>query len=195
MPSSLQQRNRRDTSNALSALGNVLLVLATLAVAGLVAYLVLNPPGVLDPAGQQSLSTATGTVTAPVATPPPSGTAPGTASGTAAPPPPNTGTSVPPGQLSLGTACGAAAPLLDRADNVRSTAIDDSDALDSASIADLTRELTSLSDISPAELNSLIDPLTAVLVDLNNSILAGEDNPELDTETATASTEAIRELC
>ncbi len=187
MRSSLRRSRRRDNSSkALSILGNLLLFLATLAVAGLVTYLVLNPPGVLDPASQQSLPTppgATGTASGPTPS----------ASGSAQPTDPNT--SGAPGQLSLGTACGGVSPLLDRADEVRNTAIDDSNALNSESISNLPRDLQTLSDISPDELASLIDPLTSVLVELNNSVLAGEENPQLDTEAATASTDAMRTLC
>lgn len=185
MRSSPRQGRRRDgASDALSVLGDVLLVLATLAVAGLVTYLVLYPPGVIDPASQQvPLTTAPATETAPAAAPPP---APAPA------PPPDAGA---PGQLSLGTACGAVSPLLDRADDTRKVARDDFGALDSETISALTRDLQTLSDISPEELSTLIDPLTAVLVALNNAVLAGDENPELDTEAAETSTEAIRVLC
>lgn len=164
-------------------LGNVLLVLATLAVAGLVAYLVLNPPGVLDPAGQQeALPTTTPTETATVD--PTASTAP-----PAQPAPP------PPVGLTLGPACGAVSPLLTQADEVRTTAIENPDALVSEEISALSRDMQTLSDISPPELNTLIDTLTGVLVALNNALLAGEENPELDNDAATTSTDEIRVLC
>lgn len=169
----------------LSVLGNVLLVLATLTVGGLVAYLVLNPPGVLDPASQRAAlptttPTDTGAVPVDPAAPPPA----------PAPDPP-----APPVGLTLGPACGAVSPLLTQADGVRNTAIEDPDALVSEEISALTRDMTTLSDISPPELNTLIDTLTDVLVALNNALLAGEENPELDNDAATESTDAIRVLC
>ncbi len=164
-------------------LGNVLLLLFTLAVGAAAGYLILNPPGVLDPAGQQAVLPAP---TGAEATPTP---APG------APAPPVLDPAEVPGLLSLGPACGAVSPLLSRSDEVRATAIDNSDALDSETISDLTRDLQSLSDISPAELGALIDPLTTVLVELNNALLAGEENPEIESEVAEGTTEAIRTLC
>lgn len=166
-------------------LGNVLLVLATLAVAGLVAYLVLNPPGVLDPASQQAALPTPTTSTDPAAVPVDPAAVP-----PAVPPaaPPAVG-------LSLGPACGAVSPLLAQADEVRNTALEDPDALVSEEISALTRDMQALSDISPPELNTLIDTLTDVLVGLNNAILAGDENPDLDNEAATGTTDAIRVLC
>lgn len=162
-------------------MGNTFLGLATLAVGALAVYLVLAPPGVLDPASQQvAPAIPVGTETAP---------APG------APVPPQVEPAEVPGQLSLGPACGAVSPLLNLADEVRSTAIDNSDALNTEMISDLTRDLQSVSDISPDELDALIDPLTTVLVELNNAILAGEENPEIDSEVAEGTTESIRVLC
>lgn len=164
-------------------LGNVLLLLFTLAVGTLAGYLILNPPGVLDPTSQQAALPVQPTAEA---TPTP---APG------APVPPVLDPEEVPGLLSLGPACGAVSPLLTRSDDVRATAINNSDALDSETISDLTRDLQALSDISPAELGALIDPLTTVLVELNNAILAGEENPEIDSEVAEGTTEDIRTLC
>jgi len=168
-------------------LGNVLLLLATLAVGGMVAYLVMNPPGVLDPAGQQSLL-------APGAT---------DALGSAVPGAPVSGAPVPtapaaepnPGVLlTLRPACGAVSPLLGQADDVRNAALEDPDSLVSEDISALTRDLETLSDISPPELNTLIDQLTGVLVQLNNALLSGEERPDIDEE-ASQTTEAIRALC
>ncbi|MGI8625638.1 MAG: hypothetical protein ACR2J5_03555 [Geodermatophilaceae bacterium] len=187
MGSSNRRSPRRESSGgALSVLGNVLLVLATLAVAGLVAYLVMNPPGVLDPASQQAaLPTPTPTDAAGVPVDP--------AAPAPAPAPPPAPTSAV--GLTLGPACGAVSPLLTQADEVRSTAIEDPDALVSEDISALTRDMTTLSDISPPELNTLIDTLTGVLVALNNALLAGDENPELDNDAATTATDDIRALC
>ncbi|MDQ3734144.1 MAG: hypothetical protein M3400_09140 [Actinomycetota bacterium] len=160
----------------------MLLLLMTLAVLGGAAYLVANPPGVLDPASQQAALPTT--TTAPATTLPPG-----------APVPPVVDPGEVPGQLSLGTACGAVLPLLTRTDDVRTTAIENIDALDSETISDLTRDLESLGGVSPAELDAFIDPLTQVLVELNNEILAGAENPELDTEIAEGSSDSIRALC
>ncbi len=154
---------------------NLLLVLATLGVVGLVTYLVLYPPGVMDPASQESAIPVAVTSTAPPSPPPP-------------PPPP-------PVLLALDSACGAVAPLLADADEVATLASNDIESLESEMISNVTRELQMLSDISPPELNELIDPLTQVLVDLNNAILAGEDSPEIDSDAATATADAIRGLC
>lgn len=188
MGSSRRRNQRQDSpSRTLFVLGNVLLVLATLAVAGLVTYLVLYPPGALDPASQQApVPTAPGAEAAPVAE-----TAPAPV-----PPPPAPAPPEPmPGALSLGPACGAVSPLLTSADDIRNTAIEDSDALVTETISNLTRDLQALSDISPEELSTLIDPLIEVFVELNNAVLAGEENPDVDTEAATTSTDAIRTLC
>lgn len=175
MRSSLRRNSRRDRpGRALSVIGNVLLLLATLAVAALVAYLVLYPPGVLDPASQQSVAT----------TPPPT-------SSPAAP----TGSASPPAALSLEAACGGVAPLLDQTDAVITTAIGDSAALDSETISNVARDLQTSSGTAPAELKTLIDPLAAQLVELNNAVLAGEETPDFDAEKATASTGGIRTLC
>ncbi len=185
MGSPNRRGQRRDSAGgALSVLGNVLLLLATLAVAGLVAYLVINPPGVLDPASQESLIvTTTPTGTDVVVDP-----AAGTPAATAAPPAPPVG-------LTLGPACGAVSPLLTQADEVRTTAIEHPENLVSDDISALTRDMTTLSDISPPELNTLVDTLTGVLVELNNALLAGDENPNLDSEAATTSTDEIRALC
>lgn len=162
-------------------LGNVLLVLITLGVGALAGYLVVNPPGVLDPAGQRvSLPTTTSTAVTP---------APG------GPVPPVVDPAEVPGQLSLGPACGAVSPLLSRADEVRNTAINNIDGLSTETISDLTRDLQTLSDIAPEELDLLIDPLTNVLVELNNEILAGAEFPEINSEVAEGSTNDIRALC
>lgn len=187
MRSSARRSQRPDSSaGAVAVLGNVILLLATLAVGGLAAYLVLNPPGVLEPASQQSSIPGI----------PGSETPPGTAVPTsAAPAPPPADPVEPAGQLTLGPACGAVSPLLTRADEVKDQALLDSNALNSQTISDLTRDLQALSDISPDELSILIDPLTAVLVELNNALLAGSENPELDSESAEAGSEAIRSLC
>lgn len=163
-----------------------MLLLATLGVGALAVYLVLNPPGVLDPASQQSsLPGVPGATTT-------TGTAVPTS---AAPAPPPAEPVDPAGQLTLDPACGAVSPLLTRADEVKDQALEDSNALDSQTISDLTRDLQALSDISPDELSTLIDPLTTVLVELNNALLAGQENPELDSEAAEANSEAIRTLC
>ncbi len=170
-------------------MGNVLLLLATLAVGGMVAYLVMNPPGVLDPAAQTSLVEPSGS---DALAPGPDGATTGT------PPPgapvPATDPAAPVG-LTLGPACGAVSPLLTTADGVRTTAIENPDALVSSDISNLTRDMQTLSDISPPELNTLIDTLTGVLVALNNALIAGDENPELDSDAATESTDAIRALC
>ncbi len=158
-------------------LGNLLLLLATLAVGGLVAYLVLNPPGVLDQAsGEQPLPT----------TP--------TASSSAAPP---AATSAPasPTELGLEASCTGLTPLLDQTDTVTTTATDDPGALDSETISALAGNLQAASGTAPDQLSALIDPLAGQLVELNNAVLAGEDDPAFDAEAATASTEAIRTLC
>lgn len=182
--SSRRARQRDRPSTALSMLGNVLLLLATVAVTGMVIYLVLNPPGVLEPASQQSIPTAPVVSTTP--SPAPVATAP-------APPP---ATTVDPGtQLTLESACGAVNPLLGRADDISTAAQENPDTLNSTTISDLTRELQALSDVSPPELKALIDPLNALLVGLNNALLAGEERPQLDIELAHTSSEDIRTLC
>lgn len=181
MRSSLRRSYRRDrSSKALSLVGNLLLVLATLAVAGLVAYLMLYPPGVLDSASQpQSIPTA------------PSSTA--VASG--AVPPSATAAPAAPQQLTLEASCGGVTPLLDQTDVVVTTATEDSGALDSATIATLATNLQAVSGTAPDELSALIDPLAAQLVELNNAVLAGTEDLQFDAEAATNSTEAIRALC
>lgn len=182
MASSPRRRRRDAPSGVLSVLGNVLLLLMTLAVGSVAGYLIVNPPGVLDPASQQAAL--------PVTTPDTTGALP-----SGAPVPPVLDPGEVAGMLSLGPACGAVAPLLTRSDDVRTTAIDNPDALDTETISDLTRDLQSLSVISPAELKALIDPLTTVLVELNNSVLAGEENPQINSEAAEGTTDSIRTLC
>ncbi len=189
MRSSLRRSQRRDSSSssskALAVLGNLLLGLATLAVAALVAYLVINPPGVLDPASDLG----------PLPSSPRSGAAAPDATSGGAAPPAGAATSGVPGTLSLGTACGAINPLLGRADEVRATAVDDSDALVPESISDLTRDLETLSNTAPAELAAQIDPLTQILVNLNNELLADKEFPDVNVDGAEAATTAIRDLC
>lgn len=164
-------------------LGTALLVLATVAVGGLAVYLIGDPPGALDPASQvQPLIPPGIETTDPTRTPPAGGPAPDPAA-------------VPPVQLTLGPACGAVAPLIEQADGVRDISVNDPDALDTVVITALTSELQTLSNISPPELKVLIDTLNAVLVALNNSVIAGEDEPDLDGDAATAATDAIRTLC
>lgn len=189
MRSSLRRSQRRDSSSssskALAVLGNLLLVLATLAVAALVAYLVINPPGVLDPASDlDPLPSASSSA--------PAGGEP--TSGEAAPPA-GPATSGVPGQLSLGTVCGAIQPLLDRADEVRTTAVDDSNALVPASISDLTRDLQTLAATSPPEIKPPIDTLTQILLDLNNEVLSGAEFPDVNADGAETATTTIRDLC
>ncbi|MDQ3055505.1 MAG: hypothetical protein M3R66_17345 [Actinomycetota bacterium] len=101
----------------------------------------------------------------------------------------------PPVVLTLASACGAAAPLIDAADAVRDTSVEDPAALDSAVITSVTSDLQTLSNCSPPELKPLIDTLNGVLVALNNSVIAGDAEPQLDGEAATESTDAIRTLC
>ena len=175
MGSSRKRSRRGRSSESLFTFSNVLLVLATLGVVGLVTYLVLYPPGVMDPANQESAIPVAVTSETPVPTPPP-------------PPPP-------PVLLTLESGCGAVNPLLADADEVAALASNDIESLDSEMINNVTRELQMLSDISPQELNDLIDPLTQVLVDLNNALLAGDETPELDSVGALATTDEIRALC
>lgn len=191
MRSSLRRGQRRDTgsrsaSKALTVLGNLLLVLATVAVGLLVAYLVINPPGVVESSDLNPLPTGP--------TSPSGAAAGGTTTGQTAPPE-GPATSGVPGQLSLDTACGAINPLLDRADEIRTTAIDNSDALVPESISDLTRDLETLANASPPELSAVVDPLTQILVDLNNEVLAGREFPEVDSSGAEQATATARELC
>lgn len=180
MPS-LRRSGRRDrSSTALSVLGNLLLVLATLAVAGLVAYLVLYPPGKLTQTSvDQPLPTS------------PSVSASASASTSAAP----SGATTTPAQLGLEASCEGLTPLLDQTDTVATTATDDPAALDSETISTLARNLQAASGTAPDQLSALIDPLAGQLVELNNAVLAGEDDPTFDAEAATASTGAIRTLC
>jgi hypothetical protein len=163
-------------------LGTALLLLLTVAVGGLAVYLVTYPPGVLDPASQEQPIIPPGIETETPTTAPPAG-AP-------APDP-----AAPVVQLTLGPACGAAAPLVEQADAVRDTSVDDPDALSTETITNLTRDLQTLSNIAPPELKTLIDTLNGVLVALNNSVIAGDDEPDLDGDAATAATDAIRTLC
>ncbi|MGI8691555.1 MAG: hypothetical protein ACR2JK_01455 [Geodermatophilaceae bacterium] len=175
MRSSARRSPRRErSSNALSVIGNLLLVLATLAVAALVAYLVLYPPGALKAVSQETQTTTT---------PPPT---------TSSAPP---ATSTAPAALSLTAACGGVAPTLDQTDAVVTTAANDPAALNSETIAGVSRDLQTSSGTAPSELKALIDPLAAQLVELNNAVLAGEEAPDFDAEGATAKTEAIRTLC
>lgn len=164
-------------------IGTALLVLATVAVGGVAVYLVTYPPGVLEPASQEQPILPPGIETETPTTAPPAG-AP--AVDPAAPPPV---------VLTLASACGAAAPLIEAADAVRDTSVEDPAALDSAVITSVTSDLQTLSNLSPPELKSLIDTLNAVLVALNNSVIAGDTEPQLDGEAATASTDGIRALC
>ncbi|MBA3799885.1 MAG: hypothetical protein H0X18_12500 [Geodermatophilaceae bacterium] len=78
---------------------------------------------------------------------------------------------------------------------MRDTSVEDPEALDSAVITSVTSDLQTLSNLSPPELKALIDTLNAVLVALNNSVIAGDTEPQLDGESATESTDAIRTLC
>lgn len=175
MRSSVRRTPRRDRpSNALTVIGNLLLLLATLAVAGLVAYLVLYPPGVLKEVSQDTTVTAPATTTsaAPEATTP-------------APAPAQT----------LAEACGGVTPLLDQADTIVTAVTDNPAGLDSATIADVAGKLQTAGGTAPAELKTLIDPLAAQLVELNNAVLAGEEQPDFDSDRATASTDAARTLC
>ena len=182
MGSTARRGRRQDRSKALSIFGTALLLLATVAVGGLAVYLVTYPPGVLDPASQEQ----------PLIPP---GIEPETS--TAAPPAgaPAPAPAAPTAQLTLGPACGAVAPLVEQADAVRDTTVEDPDALDSAVITNLTRDLQTVSNIAPPELKTLIDTLNSVLVALNNSVIAGDDEPDLDGDAATAATDAIRTLC
>ncbi len=161
-------------------IGTAFLVLATVAVGGLAVYLVTYPPGVLDPASQEQPIIPPGIQTEDPTTPPAA---------------PVVDPAVPPVQLTLSSACGAAAPLIDAADAVRDTSVEDPEALDSAVITSVTQDLQTLSNLSPPELKPLIDTLNAVLVALNNSVIAGDSEPQLDGEAATESTDAIRTLC
>lgn len=184
MASKLGRSRRRDrSSKALSIIGTVFLVLATVVVGGVAVYLVTYPPGVLDPAGSQEQPLIPpGIETEETTTAPPAGT-------------PVVDPAVSPVQLTLASACGAAAPLIDAADAVRDTSVEDPEALDSAVITSVTSDLQTLSNLSPPELKALIDTLNAVLVALNNSVIAGDTEPQLDGEAATESTDAIRTLC
>ncbi len=163
-------------------IGTALLVLATVVVGGVAVYLVTYPPGVLDPASQEQPIIPPGIEPEETTTAPPAGA-------------PVVDPAVPPVQLTLASACGAASPLIDAADAVRDTSVEDPEALDSAVITSVTSDLQTLSNLSPPELKALIDTLNAVLVALNNSVIAGDTEPQLDGEAATESTDAIRTLC
>ncbi|MBA3524478.1 MAG: hypothetical protein H0T85_08005 [Geodermatophilaceae bacterium] len=193
MRSSIRRTKRRERSKAVAVLGNLLLIIATLAVVGLVAYLVLNPPGSSDATGSDSpLPTLSSGSTAPGSGVPPTTPIPPPAATTAASS--SSGNTVPEGQLALDTACAALNPLLDRADDVRNQAIEDANAVDPVTVSDLTRELNTVAEISPS-LTEPIDQLNQVLVDLNNELLAGADFPDVDNAGAEAATTQMRELC
>lgn len=163
-------------------IGTALLVLTTVVVGGVAVYLVTYPPGVLDPASQEQPIIPPGIETEETTTAPPAGA-------------PVVDPAVPPVLLTLASACGAAGPLIDAAGAVRDTSVEDPEALDSAVITSVTSDLQTLSNLSPPELKAPIDTLNAVLVALNNSVIAGDTEPQLDGEAATASTDAIRALC
>lgn len=195
----MRRTKRRERSKAVAVLGNLLLIIATLAVVGLVAYLVVNPPGSADSVASGSpLSTLpSGSAAASSGAVGPTSVAPPAT--TPAPPPksggpPDTPTAVPEGQLGLSTACAALNPLLDRADDVRNQAIEDASAVDPTTVSDLTRELNTVAEISPS-LTDPIDQLNQVLVDLNNELLANKDFPDVDNDGAEAATTTMRELC
>lgn len=160
-------------------------MLATLVVAGLAGYLILNPPGVLDPASLQS-TVPSGAATAPSVTPTVTAV-PGTV-------PPGSPAGVP-GQLTLIPACGAVEPLLERSDAIRAIAQVDATDVDAEELAALNAELTAVSKLSPPELASLINPLIDVLVQLNEAVQAGETDPTLDSDAAEESTQDILTLC
>ncbi len=183
MASKLGRSRRRDrSSKALSLIGTAFLVLATVVVGGVAVYLVTYPPGVLDSTSQEQPIIPPGIETEMTTTPPP-------------PAAPVVDPAAPPVQLTLASACGAAAPLIAAAEAVGDTSVEDPEALDSAVITSATSDLQTLSNLSPPELKAPIDTLNAVLVALNNSVIAGDNEPQLDGEAATESTDAIRALC
>lgn len=160
----------------MSVLGNLVLVIATIAVFALVGYLVTNPPGRLsnaDAADLPALPTSSAAAT----------------SGAVAPT-----SAAAPTAADLVTACASLTPLLDRSDAVIAQVVA-AEALDAGEITGLANDLTGISGVSPAELTAQIDPLVQILVNLNSAVLAGDTSPDVDTDVALADTAAMRETC
>lgn len=160
-------------------IGNLTLVLITLAVGGMVGYLLLSPPGAVDPEtrGENIGSIPT---TSPTPTP------------TATPTPSATPTPLP--TMSLVGACDSILPLLERVESVRFDYVNTPAELDVGVVTAVTMDLQSVRDRSPAELATTIDPLLSAMNTFTTS-LTGSNQPMLDLEAATASEDAIAEQC
>ncbi len=170
---------RKKSSKALTILGNFLLVLVTLGVAGLVVYLVTSPPGAVDP----SLSGSDLDLI-------PSSSAPATSE---VPPTTTVAVTLPP-PLSLAGACGAVLPVVDRVESVRFDYVNGSESLEPARVNAVATDLQSIRDLSPAELATTIDPLLNQMTAFATS-LEGSTQATLDLDAASASEDAIRKQC
>jgi len=159
-------------------IGNLLIVVLTLAVGAMVVLLVLDPRGAVgaDAEGQDIGAIPT---TAPT-TPPPTTTP--------------TPTPTPPPPMSLAGACGALLPMLERGEEVRFDYVNNKDDLEPGVVSAVTTDLQSIRDLAPSELATTIDPLLTVMNAFTLS-LTGSDNPVLDLDAATASEDAIQEQC
>lgn len=163
-------------SRALSLFGNLLLLLATLGVGVLVAYLIVSPPGVVDASDRVSLpqpTTPSATTAAPTST--------SAAAGSSA--------------VNLDSSCAAVTPLLDTAETTLAAAVDDPASLTAEGISALSASLASALSTAPGELATPTQPLTQVLIDLNSSVLAGEDPPTVDSESGNSAIAAARAVC
>lgn len=160
-------------------IGNLTLALITLAVAGMVGYLLLSPPGAVDPQAQgQNI----GSIPTTSATPAPTTTVTPTPTPTPVVP------------LSLAGACGSILPLLDRVEDVRFDYVNEPAELDVGVVTAVTSDLRRIRELSPAELGTTIDPLLTAMTAFETS-LTGSNQPMLDLDAATASEDAIEEQC
>lgn len=160
-------------------IGNVALVLITLAVGAMVGYLLLYPPGAI-PAGTRGQDI--GAIPTTSASPTPTVTLTATA------------TTTPPPQLSLIGACDSILPMLDRVEQVRFDYVNDPAGLDVGVVTAVTSDLQSIRDRAPVELATTIDPLLTAMNAFTIS-LTGSNQPTFDLEAATASEDAIAEQC
>jgi len=167
----LRGRNRKKKrgdgpGTAGRVVGNVLLLLATLAVGALAAYLVLYPPGVVTKASAQ-----------PIVAP----SAPATASGTAA-------TTA----KTLEQSCAESLPLLDQTTLLGNT---DLAKVDKAAVATLATSLTGARDSAPAQLPAVLDPLVTLVSDFNTSLADGSATEPLNGAAVSGLAVAIRDQC
>lgn len=171
------RRSKRDSpTRAVSVLGNLLLLLVTIGIGVLVAYLINNPPGVVEASGARVSLPTTAPSTTTVA---PTSSAAATSSAPA----------------NLASSCAAVTPLLDQAETTLTTAVDDPGSLSAEGISALSASLQAALGTAPPQLRDPTLPLSQVLIDLNSSVLGGEDPPQVDATTGNDSIAAARAVC